>query len=184
MYFNSDRTAVHETITEHVCMSRVSCDLVLRCHGIVFDGTRPALVLDLAKQSLRDYLQVKPALPPALAAACNDNPMLLHVARLLHRPTTALHANQLGMSRMRRRQMHHRWGQVRRRMAVFLVPFHHFRLYHKVPRLQQCPCSQTSLSVEISKAVTGMLTQSSPSHGQHACQLGKANSSIARWRYH
>eukprot|EP00892_Ulva_mutabilis_P009799 jgi/Ulvmu1/7191/UM034_0100.1 len=57
VYFNSDRAAVHETITEHVCMSRAACDLVLRCHGIVFDGSRPVLVLDLAQQSLRDYLQ-------------------------------------------------------------------------------------------------------------------------------
>ena len=59
VYFNSDRAAVHETITEHVCMTRAACDLVLRCHGIVFDGCRPALVLDLAQQSLRNYLQVR-----------------------------------------------------------------------------------------------------------------------------
>lgn len=68
VYFNSDRTAVHETITEHVCMTRAACDLVLRCHGIVFDGTRPALVLDLAQQSLRNYLQVNTA--PTLARTC------------------------------------------------------------------------------------------------------------------
>lgn len=68
VYFNSDRTAVHETITEHVCMTRAACDLVLRCHGIVFDGTRPALVLDLAQQSLRNYLQVNTA--PILARSC------------------------------------------------------------------------------------------------------------------
>lgn len=62
IYFNSDRAAVHETITEHVCMTRAACDLVLRCHGIVFDGSRPVLVLDLAQQSLRNYLQVSPRL--------------------------------------------------------------------------------------------------------------------------
>ena len=65
VYFEADRHAVHETITEHVCMSRVKCEHVLQCHGVMFDGKRPCLVLQLAQQSLRDFLQVRPRPPRA-----------------------------------------------------------------------------------------------------------------------
>jgi hypothetical protein len=59
VYFLCDRNAVHETITEHVCMSRAASEHVLQCHGIMFDGKRPCLILSLAAQSLRDFLQAR-----------------------------------------------------------------------------------------------------------------------------
>jgi hypothetical protein len=59
IYFLSDRAAVHEAITEHVCMTRAQSEHVLRCYGIMFDGKRPGLVLERASHSLRDFLQVR-----------------------------------------------------------------------------------------------------------------------------
>jgi hypothetical protein len=60
VYFLSDRNAVHETITEHVCMSRAQSEHVLQCLGIMFDGKRPCLILPLALYSLRQFLEVRP----------------------------------------------------------------------------------------------------------------------------
>jgi hypothetical protein len=62
IYFLSDRAAIHETITEHVCMTRAQCEQVLCCYGVMFDGKRPGLVLERATHSLRDFLQVHPAI--------------------------------------------------------------------------------------------------------------------------
>ena len=70
VYVTNDRHAVHEVITEHVCMSRCASEHVLQCYGVMFEGKRPCLILQLAEQSLRDFLQARCCLCLHASEAC------------------------------------------------------------------------------------------------------------------
>ena len=73
VYVTHGHTAAHQTITEHVCMSRCASKHVLQSYGVMLDRKRPTLILQLADQSLRDFLQ---ACQHLLASALS----LLHFA--------------------------------------------------------------------------------------------------------
>lgn len=74
VYHKASNEAVHEAITEHVCMSRIQSEHVMTSYGIMFDERRPCLVLPLATRSLRDLLLVRPLVHTP--GSCSQRDML------------------------------------------------------------------------------------------------------------
>ena len=59
VYFKCDRNSIIEACTEQVCMTRANSPHVLACCGFYMHRGRPCLVLELARMSLRDFLEVR-----------------------------------------------------------------------------------------------------------------------------